>query len=56
MSRHRDEIRAETRRLDWLFSVHTTDRSAAELLLFLHGGMMVSKGGVRSTVKVGRSA
>ena len=53
---HRDEIRAETSRLDWLFSTHTTSRSAAELLLFLHGGMMVSKGGTRSTVKVGRSA
>jgi len=53
---HRDEIRAETNRLDWLFSTHTTSRSAAELLLFLHAGMMVSKGGVRSTVKAGRSA
>jgi uncharacterized protein (DUF58 family) len=53
---HRDEIRAETNRLDWLFSTHTTSRSAAELLLFLHSGMMVSKGGIRSTVKVGRSA
>jgi uncharacterized protein (DUF58 family) len=53
---HRDEIRAETNRLDWLFSTHTTSRSAAELLLFLHSGMMVSKGGVRSNVKVGRSA
>ncbi|HAR29563.1 MAG TPA: DUF58 domain-containing protein, partial [Bradyrhizobium sp.] len=31
-------------------------RSAAELLLFLHAGMMVSKGGGRSTVKAGRSA
>src|SRR6202022_2357927 len=38
---HRDEIRAETNRLDWLFSTHTTSRSAAELLLFLHAGMMV---------------
>jgi uncharacterized protein (DUF58 family) len=53
---HRDEIRAETNRLDWLFSTHTTSRSAAELLLFLHAGMMVSKGGVHSTVKAGRSA
>jgi len=53
---HRDEIRAETNRLDWLFSTHTTSRSAAELLLFLHGGMMVNKGGARATVKVGRSA
>jgi uncharacterized protein (DUF58 family) len=52
---HRDEIRAETNRLDWLFSTHTTSRSAAELLLFLHGGMMVSKGG-RTNVKAGRSA
>jgi len=53
---HRAEIRAETNRLDWLFSTHTTSRSAAELLLFLHSGMMVSKGGVRSSVKVGRGA
>ena len=53
---HRDEIRAETNKLDWLFSTHTTSRSAAELLLFLHGGMMVSKGGIRSSVKAGRSA
>src|SRR5256714_218920 len=29
---HRDEIRSETNRLDWLFSTHTTSRSAAELL------------------------
>jgi uncharacterized protein (DUF58 family) len=54
---HREQIRAETDTLDWLFSTHTTDRSAAELLLFLHGGMMVSKGTARTaTVKAGRSA
>ncbi len=53
---HRDEIRAETNKLDWLFSTHTTSRSAAELLLFLHGGMMVNKGGQRTNVKAGRSA
>ena len=53
---HRDDIRNETNKLDWLFSTHTTSRSSAELLLFLHSGMMVSKGGARSTVKVGRSA
>jgi uncharacterized protein (DUF58 family) len=53
---HRDQIRAETNKLDWLFSTHTTSRSAAELLLFLHGGMMVSKGTARVGVKVGRSA
>ena len=53
---HRDQIRDETNRLDWLFTTHTTRRSAAELLLFLHGGMMVSKTDGRSNVKVGRSA
>jgi uncharacterized protein (DUF58 family) len=54
---HRDEIRGETNKLDWLFSTHTTSRSAAELLLFLHAGMMVSKGSARiATVKAGRSA
>jgi uncharacterized protein (DUF58 family) len=54
---HRDEIRSETNKLDWLFSTHTTSRSAAELLLFLHSGMMVSKGTARiATVKAGRSA
>jgi uncharacterized protein (DUF58 family) len=54
---HRDEIRGETNKLDWLFSTHTTNRSAAELLLFLHSGMMVNKGSVRTaTVKAGRSA
>ena len=54
---HRDEIRSETNKLDWLFSTHITSRSAAELLLFLHSGMMTSKGSVRTaTVKAGRSA
>jgi uncharacterized protein (DUF58 family) len=54
---HRDQIRGETNKLDWLFSTHTTSRSAAELLLFLHNGMMVSKGSARTaTVKAGRSA
>ena len=54
---HREQIRLETAKLDWLFSTHTTSRSAAELLLFLHSGMMVSKGIARgATVKAGRSA
>jgi uncharacterized protein (DUF58 family) len=54
---HREQIRAETGKIDWLFSTHTTSRSAAELLLFLHSGMMVSKASARSTtVKAGRSA
>jgi uncharacterized protein (DUF58 family) len=52
---HRDEIRREAAGLDWLFTVHRTDRSAAELLLFLHGGMAANKGGPR-TVEAGRSA
>src|SRR4051812_5231536 len=57
LARHRDEIRAETNKLDWMFSTHTTSRSAAELLLFLHSGMMVNKGSVRTaTVKAGRTA
>ena len=54
---HREQIRRETGKLDWLFSTHTTSRSAAELLLFLHSGMMVSKAAARgATVKAGRSA
>ena len=36
ISRHRAEIRAETDRLGWGFSVHRTDRPASELLLRLH--------------------
>ena len=54
---HRDQIRDETNRLDWLFATHATDRSAAELLLFLHAGMQVSKSDARSTtVKAGPAA
>ena len=54
---HREQIRKETGKLDWLFSTRTTSRSAAELLLFLHSGMMVSKGSARAaTVKAGRGA
>ncbi|OAF08668.1 DUF58 domain-containing protein [Bradyrhizobium neotropicale] len=54
---HRDQIRAETNKLDWLFTTHATDRSAAELLLFLHAGMQVSKSGARtSTIKAGPAA
>jgi uncharacterized protein (DUF58 family) len=57
VARHRDEIRAECRRLDWLFTTHTTDRSAAELLLFLHGGMTVNRLAPRIAVDfAGRTA
>ena len=52
---HRDQIREETNTLGWLFTTHNTNRSAAELLLFLHAGMTVTKGGARANVKVGRS-
>jgi uncharacterized protein (DUF58 family) len=51
---HRDQIRAEIDKLDWLFTVHTTSRSAAELLLFLHAGMMVSKSGARGATVMAR--
>jgi uncharacterized protein (DUF58 family) len=53
---HRDQIRDETNKLDWLFTTHTTSRSAAELLLFLHAGMMVSKSGTRVHVKAGQAS
>lgn len=52
---HRDAIRSETAKLGWLFTTHTTSRSAAELLLYLHTGLMASKAGSPG-VKVGRSA
>jgi uncharacterized protein (DUF58 family) len=54
---HRDAIRAETGKLGWMFSTHTTSRSAAELLLFLHNGMMVNKSNTGGAiVKAGRIA
>jgi uncharacterized protein (DUF58 family) len=54
---HREQIRQETGKLGWLFSTHTTSRSAAELLLFLHSGMVAHKGGLHAaSVKAGRSA
>src|SRR5579863_3395780 len=36
IARHRAEIRAETDRLGWSFTIHRTDRSPSELLLALH--------------------
>lgn len=53
---HRDQIRSETKTLGWLFSTHTTDRSAADLLLFLHSGMMASRGSGGVPAKVERAA
>ncbi|BEV46585.1 DUF58 domain-containing protein [Afipia carboxidovorans] len=42
---HRSAIRAEAARRNWLFSTHRTDRSAAELLLFLHQALTASREG-----------
>ena len=54
---HRDAIRAETNKIDWLFSTHTTDRSAAELLLFMHAGLTANRSSTRNaSVKVGQIA
>jgi uncharacterized protein (DUF58 family) len=39
IERHRGEIRAETDRLGWSFTIHRTDRPASELLLRLHAQM-----------------
>jgi uncharacterized protein (DUF58 family) len=45
LAQHRDGIRAETTRRGWLFSTHRTDRSAAELLLYLHQALAASREG-----------
>ena len=39
VARHRADIRVETDRLGWSFSIHRTDRPASELLLRLHAQM-----------------
>ena len=36
LARHRAEMRAETARLGWSFTIHRTDRPANELLIALH--------------------
>ena len=36
VARHRAEIRAETDKLGWSFTIHRTDRPVTELLLALH--------------------
>src|SRR6478672_7635797 len=36
VARHRAEIRAETDKLGWSFTIHRTDRPATEILLALH--------------------
>ena len=49
VQRHRAEIRAETDRLSWSFTIHRTDRPASELLLALHAriGAAISDSGSR---------
>jgi uncharacterized protein (DUF58 family) len=39
IERHRTELRRETERLGWSFSIHRTDRPATELLLALYSRM-----------------
>src|SRR5882724_5707217 len=39
LEKHRAEIRADTDRLGWSFTIHRTDRPATELLLKLHAQM-----------------
>ncbi len=56
LSAHRADIRTETNKLNWLFSTHTTNRSAAEVLLFLHSGMMAAKGDARNASSATRRA
>jgi uncharacterized protein (DUF58 family) len=61
VSRHRAEIRTETDRLGWSFSIHRTDRPASELLLRLHGQMGSGPSGTglsrwRAPLQSGRAA
>jgi uncharacterized protein (DUF58 family) len=51
---HRDQIRAETTRLGWAFATHSTNRSAAELLLVLHGNLTAGRDG--HAARTGRGA
>ncbi len=44
VAQHRTEIRAETDRLGWSFTVHRTDRAASELLLSLQARMGAGAG------------
>jgi uncharacterized protein (DUF58 family) len=55
LARHRDELRAETEKLDWLFTIHRTDRQASELLLYLHNRLSVGHA-PRHTAPTGLSA
>ena len=61
LARHRAEIRAETDRRGWSFTVHRTDRPANELLLALHarigeGNAAVAMNRRPRAVQLGRPA
>jgi uncharacterized protein (DUF58 family) len=61
LARHRAEIRAETSRLGWSFTIHRTDRTANELLLALHARLGEGNEAVASNrrpraVQLGRPA
>ncbi len=43
VERHRAEIRAETHRLGWSFTIHRTDRTASEILLALQARIGASE-------------
>jgi uncharacterized protein (DUF58 family) len=45
IARHRADIRADTDRLRWSFTVHRTDRSAADALLALHARLGAGQDG-----------
>ena len=59
IARHRAEIRAETDRIGWSFTIHRTDRSASDLLLRLYtrlGAGMDSPTGQTGAQPTGASA
>lgn len=45
IARHRADIKADTDRLHWSFTIHHTDRPAADILLALHARMGVGAAG-----------
>ncbi len=51
VARHRAEIRAETDRLGWSFTIHRTDRPANDLLLALHA--RISEGTIAAVMSRG---
>jgi uncharacterized protein (DUF58 family) len=45
VARHREDVRAETDRLGWSFTIHRTDRSATDILLKLHAQLGAGREG-----------